>query len=104
MKIKNKTITQMLVMVLKRFLMENLIKNLKSSALSKNLMKSIKKYFIKNLIMNPKNGALSRNLQKLKMPYHKTEKNTMSKNIKNLKKCPIVSKKGILSKKASSRI
>ena len=44
---------------IKKFLMENLIKNPKNSALSKNLIKSIKKYFIKNLIKNLK-----------KVPYH----------------------------------
>ena len=45
---------------IKKFLMKNLIKNLKNSALSKNLIiKSIKKYFIKNLIKNLK-----------KVPYH----------------------------------
>ena len=47
---KKKTITQVLVMVLKGFLMENLTKN----ALSKYLIKSIKKYFIKSLIKNLK--------------------------------------------------
>ena len=51
---KKKTITQVLVMVLKSFLMKNLIKNLKDGALSRYLIKSIKKYFIKNLIKNLK--------------------------------------------------
>ena len=52
MMIKKKTITQMLVMVLKKFLIKNLIKNFKKGALSRYLIKSIKKYFIKNLIKN----------------------------------------------------
>ena len=50
--IKEKTITQVLVTVLKSFLMKNFIKNLKNGALSIYLIKSIKKYFIKNLIKN----------------------------------------------------
>ena len=39
---------------IKKFLMENIIKNLKNDALSRNLIKRIKKYFIKNLIKNLK--------------------------------------------------
>ena len=67
---------------IKRFLMENLIKNLKNSVLSKNLIKSVKKYPIKSLIKNSKNGALSRNLIKsMKMYFIKNL-------IKNLKKVP----------------
>ena len=33
---------------IKKFLMDNLIKNVKNGALSRNLIKSIKKHFIKN--------------------------------------------------------
>ena len=81
MMIKKKTITQVLVMVLKSFFMENL-KNLKNSALSKTLIKSIKKHFIKNHIKNPKNGALARNLIKSIKKYF------IKNFIKNLKKVP----------------
>ena len=71
---KKKTITQVLVMVLKSFLMKNLIKNLKDGALSRYLIKSIKKYFIKNLIKNFKKAPYQKNTlsRSLKMPYHKT--------------------------------
>ena len=42
---------------LKKFFMENLIKNLKYDALSRNLIKSIKNYFIKNLMKNLKKAS-----------------------------------------------
>ena len=67
---------------IKKFVMKNLIQNLKNGALSGNLIKSIKKYFIKNLIKILKNGALSKNLIK-------SIKKFFIKNlIKNLKKAP----------------
>ena len=54
----------------KKFLMDNLIKNLKNGALSRNLIKSIKKYFIKNL----KIDALSR------LKKHLIKKKTLSRS------------------------
>ena len=87
---KAKTIAQVLVMVLKSFLMKNLIKNLKNGALSRKLIKSIKKYFIKNFIKNPKNSTLPRNLIKIIKKYF------IKNLIKNLKKCLIMSKKDTL--------
>ena len=88
--LKAKTIAQVLVMVLKSFLMKNLIKNLKNGALSRKLIKSIKKYFIKNFIKNPKSSTLPRNLIKIIKKYF------IKNLIKNLKKCLIMSKKDTL--------
>ena len=77
--------------------MENFIKNPKNGGLSRNLIKSIKKYFIKNLIKSLKNGTLSRNLIKsIKKCFIKTLSRI-------LKKCLIMSKKGLYQKDTLSR-
>ena len=55
------TITQVLAMVLKSFLMESLIKNFEKSSLLRKLIKSIGKYFIKSLIKNLKKYLIKKN-------------------------------------------
>ena len=59
---------------IKKFLMGNLIKNLKNGALLRNLIKSIKKYFIKSLKRRCLIMSKKAPFQKKKKLYQETKK------------------------------